>query len=718
MSERHPPTGSVGTPPRSNGPVAVPSAPPSWDHWFPTLPPDVQNTLLRTATTRGGLIAAELPPGPPLTPYADAIERWLGRFLAADPSAFAGFEPATVGTDPRRHPSEVHALATAAVAPDLFLVDSPTGCDRITYIADLAAEAARLGQRVLVLTATPSSSDALLARWTSDPDLLVGRAVGTGLESAERLPAASLARTAAAHGSRLVAEIRAKVMASIAAAENALATLLKAEAAVPPIREAMNRLANESVEPNPVEVPDTEIERIDAQIRAFAASSTAKRLEAAALEAELAEHVKRAEVKKSGGVFSKVIGLFAKDDSADKSHEIQAKIVATTTEIDRLTAEIERYTNERAQRVEALAVERIQRVNDDAARRAVEREHSETAIREGRLAFADAGLTVPDELTPEALDGLATRSTENRARLEAELAFARGWHHDLATREPDLVREFWGQVRIVVGPFAAVDRDPFTTAVPFDRLIVADAENCADDALAAAVKLATTWVLVGEAEPLAIGSNGRNGAYALPKTGRNGQSYPQRGLAFRKLWNHFHRPVWCRDHNGLVARLTPVDPRLDLIREPLADRPDVELRFLRSAGEPQLAEVAFPPSVPAAEARAFLARELGEIRITPCGAVSWREMESQLIACWPAVDAHICDCDWADLAPGVREKVDGTGPDARTCAVVFEKDAGWDRPTAEEWLARIAPVGRTAELPRPLVVAQPVPSRLVAGAIG
>jgi hypothetical protein len=155
-----------------------------------------------------------------------------------------------------------------------------------------------------------------------------------------------------------------------------------------------------------------------------------------------------------------------------------------------------------------------------------------------------------------------------------------------------------------------------------------------------------------------------------------------------------------------------------LRREPLADRPDVELRFLDGPVGPVLAEVAFPPGLPAAEAKAFLARELGEVRLSPVGPAHWHETDDQVTVCWPAAEVLAGDCDWAELNPGVREKVAGTGPDCRTVAVAFDRSAGWDRAAAADWLARHrGPTPRTAALPRPVLVAEP-PARLVAGAVG
>jgi len=65
-----------------------------------------------------------------------------------------------------------------------------------------------------------------------------------------------------------------------------------------------------------------------------------------------------------------------------------------------------------------------------------------------------------------------------------------------------------------------------------------------------------------------------------------------------------------------VCRLRPVPPdrrgRLD--REPVADRPDVELRIHTPPdGPPELAEVAFPGGTPITRAVEYVFEELGEL---------------------------------------------------------------------------------------------------------
>ena len=101
-----------------------------------------------------------------------------------------------------------------------------------------------------------------------------------------------------------------------------------------------------------------------------------------------------------------------------------------------------------------------------------------------------------------------------------------------------------------------------------------------------------------------------------------------------------------------------------------------------------LAAVMFPLAASAAEAKSFLAGELDEIRLSPCGPVVWDETPTFVTARWPASADPVHDPVSADLLPGVAEQVLDVGTDVLTAAVRFDRSAGWDRSAAEEWVER------------------------------
>lgn len=660
MTDR--PAGPVPGPPREQ-PDTAPS-------------PDQQPDLLGRAAVRGGLTP---PDAPTPLPVAATSPSPADRLLAADPDRLPGYAPAPLA-DADRPPAEYRALSAALGCPDLFLADADPGPDQLRFAAELAAEAARAGQRVLVVTPTPADADAVFARLTAGPGPLVGRALA-GYEHPDRLPAAAAACTARAHRDRLLADARAQAVAGVAEAEGRLAALRAAavrlaELAAEEVRPGRDRDELAARLQTLTDVRAAALARLDAEARKSAADLEAKRKELAALRVHAAHAGKR-----PGGVLGLFKGIFAHKPTTPDDPDPQANAIEEA--VGRLEAEAARLAAERAHVDE----------NYRASRELVlaELDRARTAAGAGEL-----------DPTPTGVDHAAALI----GQAEVELDAARRSAADLDSRSPAAALRVLARVRVVVATFDAVGADPLTLppegdGPAFDRLVLTAADHLNEVEFAHAARSAARWVLVGDA----VGPRGRHGPH------RNGR--PARPTLFRRLWGHLHREAWAHEAGRLIARLADADPDR-LTCEPLADRPEVELRFARARdGESILAEVAFPPTATAAEAKTFLADELGEVCLSPCGPVHWHETDDRLTACWPAADAP--HADWAELAPGVREKVVGTGADCRTAAVAFERSAGWDRDSAGRWLAdHSGPGPRTAVLPRPEVIAH-APSRLVVG---
>jgi hypothetical protein len=186
---------------------------------------------------------------------------------------------------------------------------------------------------------------------------------------------------------------------------------------------------------------------------------------------------------------------------------------------------------------------------------------------------------------------------------------------------------------------------------PADLLVVADAHAIAD--LPAAVGGASRAVLIGE-----------------PGIG-----------PFDHLWTLLHAEAWRREKGRIVCRLRPVAGRLDA--EPVADRPDVELRIhTPPSGEPEVAEVAFPGDTPIAVAVEWVFRELGEV----AGVVAGSRRQA-------AGSTRI-----ADLSEGIRAVFAPTGGGWSVPLIEFDCS---DQERAAEWMRRhvVRPgCGRTMDL--------------------
>lgn len=587
-----------------------------------------------------------LPPDVPdaLTPVPPAPA--FDRFLAVSPAELPAFEPLAVAAGSAR---ERHAVGAALACPDLFLVDVGDAGDGLPFVVDLALEAARAGERVAVLTHAPADADAVVARLAEAEDLLVGRAVAAD-EPADQLPAASAERTAHAHGPAAVAAAASRLTGTLHRLESERATLAAVRDAIPGLLAACQ----------PADLTAAEV---------AAAEVAARRAEVAALSAKLAS----CQSAKSSGVLNRLVGLFSKP-AADHAAEVEPQLKAAEQGLAAAQAEADR-----------LAAERSAKLGE-----------TERAFRQACGLFTAAGLAPPAAPTAEAVRTAATALDARLAAVTDELASAETTAADLDAHTVVAARRLLAQVRVAVGPVAAV-ADPLFTAGRFDRVIVADAEHLGDD-LSAVTALGSRWVLIGD--PTGGGTGGAH---------RNGR--PPRAAPFRRLWDRLHPAGrWETDGVQLVVHLCDAGAEPPTC-EPLADRPEIELRFGRDPdGSPLLAAVAFPPTMTLAEAKAFLAAELEEVRLAPCGPARWHESDDAITVRWPAVpDA---DGDWADLEPGVRERVAGHGPDGLTAAVVFETAAGWSRTAAEEWLARRYVTPRTAALPRPVLVADTPQPRL------
>ncbi len=260
--------------------------------------------------------------------------------------------------------------------------------------------------------------------------------------------------------------------------------------------------------------------------------------------------------------------------------------------------------------------------------------------------------------------------------------------------------------RVVAGTPGCLGSDPVFAALtgtdepPFGLLVLDRAEELPETEFPRLARLAARWVLVGDA----LAPDPRppvNGT--APRAPRNGRPVEVPFVA--RVAKLLDRETWAVESDRLVCRLSHLTPeqRRTSTREPLADRPEIELRFTTTDGDPLLAEIAFPGTTALPEAKRFLFHALGEVLLRPCGEVIWKNEADALTATWPAANTDR-DAVWIDLEPGVREKVTGAGLFAYTAAVRFDTSAGWDAERAAAWLGKHLPApatGRFAALPRP-----------------
>lgn len=223
-----------------------------------------------------------------------------------------------------------------------------------------------------------------------------------------------------------------------------------------------------------------------------------------------------------------------------------------------------------------------------------------------------------------------------------------------------------------------------------DRIVYESCEQIPEGVLRPALDMPSRHLLIGDV--LSVPSCPWEANGAVPGTCRTAEATPWLRLLIPRL---DQRP-WLVEGECLIARLRPLPPdqRSCLRQEPLADHPDVILRFRDiSDRETELVEIVFPLSWGFA-ARAFVAQELEHYQPAPCGPAQWHPNTSgDIHVCWPVVEraAGSTRCDTIDWGNGVQEWCLFDGQAFYTAALTFQADRGWDRVTAERWLQELLP---------------------------
>jgi hypothetical protein len=628
-----------------------------WDVLFDALPPALRHELLDRASA-GPITADQLPS---VTPGTDAGRQLLTRLLAGQgfdelaplpPDWRDPVSSARTAVSSDLDPQQRAAVAAAMRTPDLVLVQGQPGTGKSRVAAEVIAQAAARGERALLVAASPAGLDRTLELLADRPGVRPLRLVGrdeTNPESQWTLSAQTRRwREATAAGARARLE-----------AARARSGRRAAEA---PVFDQLADLAEQW-------------RRVDARRQELNARARAER--------------KLRDEGKSLGFFGAV--------SAFVTNLLSPKRAAQSA------AEAER--REAAWADETAALDGEAAVLGDKWRQAVRGGQWAVGSDEEKSLMPTADCPMPTALLPAArADWQLRRDADDR-----EYAAAKEWADALPALSEQLPTRLMHCANVAAATPAALAADPyFGTAAcpPFDLLLLEEAHEICEAEFLAAARRARRWVLVGEPTPEAVAGAAGHAAADVPTPNRGSGTRRSNGWAapstlrpgfFQRLWRHLHWDAWVRDGGRLVCRLRPVSPsqRPSLACEPLADRPEVELRIQAATdGMPQLAEVAFPPDTGLPAAKAFLFRELGEAPIpAPCAAPRWVETPDAVRCALFETDGVTTGvAHRADLGGGVCELVgqrtgDGGGPAPWfTAALEFTRAMGWDRPKAEAWV--------------------------------
>ena len=537
-------------------------------------------------------------------------------------------------TDPaRRPPFDIPsatgpvALAAALACPDLFLLDTPLGPDRLNAIVALVEAAGAAGQRLAILTSHPDNANAIVLAL---PAAGVGRARA---ESEADLPVVVAEQTAKALA---LGDWRARRSALLFQKQETAKALnwwkeweLIAETDVA----STPRIDPEGLADLDAELAATQelwraSERTDAEMRKM-------------LEAQLAQS--RPHADSAGGLGGFVKKLFggAKVDPHLAAIEAKVKELEAAAIIrNRAVAEAGDHHRIRRARVVAEDRARIDSIRAEQVAQLAARRESWNASRP----------SVTRDQLALTLSGLESKIAESE-------------HPPLAPH-----REVMQRLTVVVGPLAALDSDPlFALTHPeaeplFDRVVFADAEDLDEADFTQAARLAHRWTMLGSSD--------------LPRpTYRNGK--PGRGEFFRDAFETARANPWRTENGRFVAILVAGETR-GLRVEPLADEPGIQLRFRDNPdGDTELAEVAFPSGFTLIDAKRFVFTELGDPKSQFLGRPEWSETADDVLCSWPGVGTPF------DLASGIREFLS----DGFTTQFCFATTAGWTREAAEAWYA-------------------------------
>jgi hypothetical protein len=400
---------------------------------------------------------------------------------------------------------------------------------------------------------------------------------------------------------------------------------------------------------------------------------------------------------------------------------------------EQLAGELEEQAAERG-RVEAQWQEETADVRRyEAGRRRAEREGRRAALsreldaleEQGRRTSGglSAGVAPPHELSIAAVQERREAERSTLAQEERQAQRAAQWAEAVQKTLAVLPQQLAEWINVVGATTTALPGDSrfgdhVSPRATFDLLVLKEAHLVTESEFLAAARRACRWVLIGEPtdeDPppsSARGGRGYAARPARPNTLRPG--------FFQRLWRSLHSDptclpyAWFHRDGRLVCRLRSLDATADehkwVASEHLADRPEIELRIAappRTA--PRLLEVMFPGATAIHEAKAFIFRELGELPVQARGGCfHWHEDPRQLTL--DVSDGADSQSPAVDLAEGVRERIGEAAPAGEggvawhTCALEFDREAGWTRERAEQWIEEHLPtqsLGRTVLLNAP-----------------
>lgn len=755
---QRPPSGASRHQPASE------TAPPSWDALYRHATTAQQTHLLALAQRQGLLFAHQLPAT--ANGSIDPPRQLLARLFGGHADHLPPVPPVSLDfLDHHLDANQREAVTRALATPDLCLIQGFPGTGKSRVAAEIVHQATRCGERVLLLGSTAASIDRVLEQVVGQEAVCAVRCVAAD-EPADALPP-NLRRLTIAERCRDLRENGLPAAHHEAERAEQRRDRLRQDAPLFQQFDALAEAAEEGDRQTAAlqtrrEMLAAEIER-DAANPETAETELAKGLAAAAhvrrqtLQAlETAEAALRqrqedchrqrdalapeldnlrplGEAKQQGRWWTGVWwqATFAGNvplrlaDLEKRCREIETTLLALEEESrqraeERAIAE-QTFRDECRRQREAESVRRLAHLEERAAALVRDRQLLE---EKWRLHCRDLSASTAPPATYNR-EAVATARETWRRQLEhneRQAAFAREWAVGLAALAdafPARLVEHANLVAATTDALAADEHFGDRSGAVFDLLLLEESLPVTESEFLAAARRARRWVLVSEPE---WESPAPRPAPTRDRSGRSRSGPASPAVAPRwshRLWQALHFDprslpyAWMSEDDRLCCRLRALAPeqRQWLQCERVADFPDIELRiWTPPRGRPALAEVVFPPSLSIGQAKEYIFRELQELPIRARShSLRWEETPERVVL-------RLCESEANDLVPvdlgeGVREWIGGSCHDGdsdlartHTCRLEFDRQAGWQRHRAEEWVQRHTTArdrGRTVRLDTP-----------------
>jgi AAA domain len=769
-------------------PAAGPSAPPvpdpfawslRWEEFYLGLAPAKQQELLSLARQQGLLYAHQLQPagngGPP-----DVGRQLLGQLFSGRTDGLQPLCPDSIESlDPELDADQRDAVVRALETPDLCLIQGLPGTGKSRVAAEVVAQAAGRGERVMLLAPTPVAVDRVLAQVGARDTVCAVRCLARE-ENPEQLPAPVRALTyaervrtlrerardgareevcrAAAHRDRLRqdeprGEALADLLGQQAELQTQIASLQARQQLLPAqVREELQQAEHGAAGGEPFAAAVSAAQRVrDEEMAKLEARRTC-------LEEQHADcGCRLAEVTRELSTLSPILEARRRGawwTAAWWRARLRPAAVARCEQLRTEQQGLETRTAEARAAGEALDAERVrvqqeyddQRsalVKEETRRRATALDDEVAALRHEQQLLRtkwqllcqelEPGNPPPAAMNPEELARARAAWAARTGQAADALAFAQQWAAFVEESSDALAERLPGCVNVVAATTAALAGDEHFGdtsraesggPVRFDLLVLEEADQVTESEFLRLTRRARRWVLVGgpAAEEPASRPVPAAPAESRPRRDWPRKPAPARATApsalrpgfFQRLWQHLHLgSVWVKEEDRVVCRLRPVAPeqRQWLESERVADFPDVELRILNLPQcQPVLAEIVFPPAMTILQAKQYVYQQLEQVPVSTRSARRvWVEQGDRLLLRLAAEDAPRHEP--IALETGIRELVglrpaglngEDAGPAGwKTCCVEFDRQAGWQRERAEEWVRRhleVRDLGRTAWL--------------------